>query len=116
MVIQNNVADTSSWVLYGIPIGVRIGKTVPMHEFIRNNATISIPQYRLVIKGSDLYLPQLRYNYIFRNQGGNEYGATEYGTTSIFDVVNPELSNELFSHDTVVVQQGLVKLTKQQTN
>lgn len=110
LLIKDNKPDTIP-IVYN-PIGIDVGKTKPVNNIISfpggwGGFTITLAQLRLAIKGDDLYLSELAYYYHYQN--GTSY---VYGNSYTYDLVNPDLTKELFSKDTIVVQQRLVKLIK----
>ncbi|MBK0379639.1 hypothetical protein [Mucilaginibacter segetis] len=104
MLIQGNKPDTTYLNNY---IFLNVGKTEPINSALPNGKYVTLPQLRLAIKGRDIYLSELKYYYYSQNNNG-------YSTASshTYDLVNPNLCKELFSRDTVIVQQGLIKLIK----
>ncbi|MFA6249153.1 MAG: hypothetical protein WC615_19585 [Mucilaginibacter sp.] len=110
LLIKGNKPDTIPSTYN--PVGGGIGKTQPITSVMLYPApfggfTISLPQLRLAIKGGELYLSELAYYYHYQN--GTSY---VYGNSYTYDLLNPDLTKELFSKDTIVVQQRLVKLIK----
>lgn len=118
LLFQANKLDTTivgTGVTYGYSgTGPNIGKTKQVSSYIPfasatgyGGMLINLAQLRLLIKNNDVYLSELGYYYSFDNNNGRGYSASY-----IYDVINPNLSQELLPKDTVVVQQRLVKLIK----
>jgi hypothetical protein len=106
MLIQANKPDNNVWA-YSASTGASIGKTLPIKSRIGEGDFVSLPQLLLLIKENDIYLSEVAYFSSYKNKYG--YG---WVSTSIYDIINPNLTRELFSGDTIVVQQRLVKLIK----
>ncbi len=112
--IQASKRDTVFSYFGGYNIGPSIGKTQPVFSYFPlpsaaggGGFLVTLSQFRLVIKNNELYLPQLGFYYYYGSKNGYQYG-----NSMMYDVVNPDLTKELFSRDTIVVQQRLIKLTK----
>jgi hypothetical protein len=75
---------------------------------------MSIKQYTLVVGNSNLYLPVLTYH-ISKVVGSANgfFSIANYGADATFDLLDPNVGNQLTAQDTIIIQQKFVKLIKQ---